>query len=65
MADKQKRKKQQIIAIQESSGAARTSSTNPGFWRNAAENLQNYTTGVNKVTPNTTDQSSVGGTSFD
>jgi hypothetical protein len=65
LADKQKRKKQQIIAIQESSGAARTSSTNPGFWRNAAENLQNYTTGVNKVTPNTTDQSSVGGTSFD
>jgi hypothetical protein len=50
LADQQKKEKQQIRAIQESSVAAQTNAVNPGFWKNAAKNQQNYTTSVCEVT---------------
>jgi hypothetical protein len=45
LADTQIRKTQQIRAIKEIPVLAQTSASNPGFWRNAAKNLQNYTIG--------------------
>ena len=65
LADQQKKKRQQIRAIQEASWAAQTGSTNPGFYVQAAKNLQNFTTNVNKVTPVVLDHRSTGGNSFD
>ena len=53
LADQQKKKRQQIRAIRESAVAQQTASTNPGFWRNAATNLQNFSIGVNPVTTTT------------
>tara|TARA_B110000285_G_scaffold206390_1_gene244925 strand:+ start:693 stop:1679 length:987 start_codon:yes stop_codon:yes gene_type:complete len=50
LADQQKKKRQQIRAIRESTVAQQTASTNPGFWRNAAANLQNFTIGANPIT---------------
>ena len=50
LADQQKKKRQQIRAIRESAVAQQTTSTNPGFWRNAAANLQNFTIGANPIT---------------
>ena len=50
LADQQKKKRQQIRAIRESTVAQQTASTNPGFWRNAAANLQNFTVGANPIT---------------
>ena len=65
LADQQKKKRQQIRAIQEASRAAQTGSINPGFYVQAAKNLQNFTTNVNKVTPVVLDHRSTGGNSFD
>tara|TARA_R110002096_G_scaffold66927_2_gene162622 strand:+ start:317 stop:1297 length:981 start_codon:yes stop_codon:yes gene_type:complete len=50
LADQQKNKKQQIRAMRESTAALQTASTRPGFFRNAAANLQNFTIGVNPIT---------------
>ena len=50
LADQQKNKKQQIRAMRESTAALQTAATKPGFFRNAAANLQNFTIGVNPIT---------------
>jgi len=49
LADRQKIKKQQIRAIGQRSTVAQTAVIKPGFYEQAAKNLQNFTTDTNQV----------------